>query len=155
MSEPAGRWAALILIASAQVGAMSTWFSAAAVAPALARDWHLVPAQLALLTVAVQGGFVSGALAMAVSGLADVWPAQAVFVGSALAAAGANELFALARGNLGAAVALRFLLGCLLAGVYPVGMKLMAGWFRTDRGLAIGTLVGALTLGTAFPHFVA
>jgi MFS family permease len=84
-----------------------------------------------------------------------VWPARAVFAGSALAAAGANELFALARGNLGAAVALRFLLGFLLAGVYPVGMKLMAGWFRKDRGLAIGTLVGALTLGTAFPHFVA
>jgi MFS family permease len=155
MSEPAGRWAALILIASAQVGAMSTWFSAAAVAPALARDWHLAPAQVALLTVAVQVGFVSGALAMAVSGLADVWPTRTVFVGSALVAAAVNELLAFAQGSLGLAVTLRFVLGFVLAGVYPVGMKLMAGWFQKDRGLAIGTLVGALTLGAAYPHFVA
>src|SRR5262249_59188459 len=104
MSEPAGRWTALILIAAAQVGAMSTWFSAAAVAPALARDWHLAPAQIALLTVAVQVGFVSGALAMAVSGLADVWSARAVFVGSALVAAALNAMLVFAQRSLGLAV---------------------------------------------------
>lgn len=155
MSEPAGRWTALTLIASAQVGAMSTWFSAAAVAPALARDWHLTPSQVGLLTVAVQVGFVTGALVMAVSGLADIWSTRAVFLASALAAAGVNELFAHSQGRLGVAVALRCVLGFSLAGVYPTGMKMMAGWFRKDRGLAIGTLVGALTLGAALPHFVA
>src|SRR5437016_553541 len=84
------RRAALALIAAAQIGAMSTWFSAAAVAPSLAREWHLAPAAVALLTVAVQVGFVAGALASAVSGIADVLPTRAVFVAGALAAAGAN-----------------------------------------------------------------
>lgn len=153
--EPAGRWTMLALIAAAQVGAMSTWFSAAAVAPALQQQWHLAPPHLALLTVAVQVGFVGGALAAAASGVGDVLPATRVFVVSALAAAAANVLFPLAGGALGPAVALRLLLGASLAGVYPTGMKLMAGWFRRDRGLAIGTLVGALTLGSAAPHAVA
>jgi MFS family permease len=150
-----GRWAALGLIAAAQIGAMSTWFSAAAVAPALARAWNLSPAQLALLTVGVQVGFVAGALGLAVSGASDVFSARAVFVVSALGAAAANLLFAAANGHLWPAVCLRLALGMLLAGVYPTGMKLMTGWFRDGRGLAIGTLVGALTLGSALPHLIA
>ena len=149
------RRAALALIAAAQIGAMSTWFSAAAVAPSLARDWHLAPAAVALLTVAVQVGFVAGALASAVSGIADVLPARAVFVASALVAAGMNGLLIGTGGDLRLALPLRFLLGVFLAGVYPTGMKLMTGWFLQDRGLAIGILVGALTLGAAFPHLVA
>ncbi len=151
----ARRWKALAAIAAAQVGAMSTWFSAAAVAPSLARDWHLSSAELALLTVAVQVGFVLGGLASAVSGVADVVSTRRVFIISALAAAVANALLVLAGGNLSVAVAVRFVLGFTLAGVYPTGMKLMTEWFRTDRGLAIGTLVGALTLGSALPHLLA
>jgi len=150
-----GRWAALGLIAAAQIGAMSTWFSAAAVAPSLARDWALSTSQLALLTVGVQIGFVAGALGLAVSGLGDVLPARTVFVASAIGAAVANELLSLTAGRLVPAVCLRVALGALLAGVYPTGMKLMAGWFREGRGLAIGTLVGALTLGSALPHLIA
>ncbi len=150
-----GRWKALAAIAAAQVGAMSTWFSAAAVAPSLARDWHLGPAQLAFLTVAVQVGFVLGGLAAAVTGVADVLSTRRVFIASALAAAIVNRLFLTADGNLAVAVALRFGLGFCLAGVYPTGMKLMTEWFRTGRGLAIGTLVGALTLGSALPHLLA
>ncbi len=152
---PAGCWRALAFIALAQVGGMSTWFSAAAVAPALARDWGLSPAQLGLLTVAVQIGFVAGALAAAISGAADVLGTRAVFVAGALAAAAANGLLVLADGRLPVAIALRFALGFCLAGVYPTGMKLVAGWFRQRRGLAIGTLVGALTLGSALPHLIA
>jgi MFS family permease len=134
---------------------MSTWFSAAAVAPALARDWRLSTAEVALLTVAVQVGFVAGALTVAITGAADILTARRVFVASAIAAAAANGLLVLADGSLGAAVGLRFALGFCLAGVYPVGMKLMVGWFRRGRGLAIGALVGALTLGSALPHLIA
>ncbi len=154
-SAPRGRWSALALIAAAEIGAMSTWFSAAAVAPALARDWHLAPAHLALLTVAVQLGFVAGALVLAISGVADVLSTRGVFMTGAALAAGANGLLAVISGDLRIAVPLRFVLGFSLAGVYPPGMKLVTGWFRRDLGIAIGTLVGALTLGTAFPHLVA
>jgi MFS family permease len=152
---PPGRFRALALIAAAQIGAMSTWFSAAAVAPSLAREWHLAASQIALLTVAVQVGFVGGALASAVSGAADVVATRVVFVASALAAAAANALLPASGGDLRVALPLRFLLGAFLAGVYPTGMKLATGWFREGRGLAIGILVGALTLGTALPHLLA
>lgn len=121
----ARRWKALAAIATAQVGAMSTWFSVAAVAPSLARDWHLSSAELALLTVAVQVGFVLGGLVSAVSGVADIVSTRRVLIVSALAAAVANGLLVLANGNLSVAVAVRFSLGFTLAGVYPTGMKLM------------------------------
>lgn len=150
-----GRWQALILISVAQIGAMSTWFSAAAVAPSLAQDWSFSPAQIALLTVSVQIGFVGGGLVSAVTGLSDVVSTRLVFVVSALAAALLNALLVLLDGNLAVAIALRSGLGFCLAGVYPVGMKLMVGWFREGRGLAIGALIGALTLGTALPHAIA
>jgi MFS family permease len=150
-----GRWKALAAIAAAQVGAMSTWFSAAAVAPSLARDWHLSVSQLAFLAVVVQVGFVVGGLAAAITGVADVLSTRRVFIASALAAAVVNRMLLGASGNLAAAVMLRFGLGFCLAGVYPTGMKLMTEWFRTDRGLAIGTLVGALTIGSALPHLLA
>jgi MFS family permease len=155
VSTAPGRWAALGFIALAQIGALSTWFSAAAVAPSLSRDWGLSAAQVALLTVGVQVGFVAGALGLAVSGLSDVLSARTVFVASAAGAALANGLLPAAAGHLVPAICLRVALGALLAGVYPTGMKLMAGWFREGRGLAIGTLVGALTLGSALPHLVA
>ncbi len=134
---------------------MSTWFSAAAVAPSLARDWQLSSAQVGLLTVAVQVGFVLGGLVSAVSGIADMVSTRRVFMISALAAAVVNGFLIFAGGSLPVAVALRFGLGFTLAGVYPTGMKLMTEWFRADRGLAIGALVGALTLGSALPHLLA
>jgi MFS family permease len=152
---PERRGRALGLIAAAQIGAMSTWFSAAAVAPSLARDWHLTPAKVALLTVAVQLGFVAGALVSAVSGIADIFSTRMVFVASALAAAVSNGLLIATSGDLRLAIPLRFVLGVVLAGVYPTGIKLMTGWFREARGLAIGILVGAITLGAAFPHIIA
>jgi MFS family permease len=154
-AAPARRWRALAVIAVAQVGAMSTWFSAAAVAPSLARDWGLSVAELGLLTTAVQVGFVAGALTSAITGVADVLTTRRVFVASALIAAVANGLLVTVDGAFWLAVALRVALGFFLAGVYPTGMKLMTGWFRERRGLAIGTLVGALTLGSALPHLIA
>lgn len=154
-SAPPGRWTALGLIAAAQVGVMSTWFSAAAVGPALAEAWHLSGPQLALLTVGVQLGFVAGALTLAVGGIADVLSTRWVFVAAAILAAVTNASTPLADGDMRIALPLRFALGFVLAGVYPTGMKLMAGWFREGRGFAIGTLVGALTLGAALPHLFA
>jgi MFS family permease len=155
VTPPPGRWAALALIAAAQIGAMSTWFSVAAVAPALSAAWGLSAPQIGLLTVAVQVGFVAGALALAVSGAADVFSSRRVFAITAVLAAAVNAALLGVHGDLRLAVPARIGLGFVLAGVYPTGMKLMAGWFREGRGFAIGTLVGALTLGTALPHLIA
>jgi MFS family permease len=151
----AGRWRALAVIAGAQVGALATWFSAAAVGAPLASAWHLSPAQLASLTVAVQVGFVAGALTIAISGVADILPAHWVLAASALVAALANGALVLSGGDIRVAVPMRLSLGFCLAGVYPTGMKIVTGWFREDRGLAIGVVVGALTLGSALPHTLA
>ena len=133
---------------------MSLWFSASAVTPALTRAWHLTPSQAGWLTTAVQLGFVAGALLSALVNLADVFPAPRVFAAGCVA--GALCTLALARGAHGlfTALPLRFLTGMCLALVYPVGMKIMATWTTKDRGLGLGLLVGALTVGSAFPHLI-
>jgi len=141
----------LALLAAAQLLAMAPWFSASAVAPALARLWQLSPAGTAALTSSVQLGFVAGALVSAVLLLSDRWSARRLVAGSAALAAFAT-LGVAASGRAESAIAWRFLTGAALAGVYPPGMKLAAGWFREGRGWAIGILVGALTLGSAAPH---
>ncbi|OLC03040.1 MAG: hypothetical protein AUH46_05890 [Gemmatimonadetes bacterium 13_1_40CM_70_15] len=143
----------LALLAAAELLGMAPWFSASAVAPALARLWQLSPTGTAALTSSVQLGFVAGALVSAVLTLSDRWSARRLVAGSAALAAVATMGVAASRGPT-AAIAWRFLTGAALAGVYPPGMKLAAGWFREARGWAIGTLVGALTLGSAAPHLV-
>ena len=132
---------------------MSTWFSGTAVIGPLRAAWSLTPGEASWLTIAVQLGFVTGALAAALTNLVDLLPARAVLVGSSVAAALANAAFAAAPGP-GLGLPLRFLTGAFLAGVYPTGLKLMATWFRADRGRALGIMVGALTLGSAAPHLV-
>ncbi len=144
---------ALALLALALVLAMSTWFSATAVVPQLRAEWNLSDNGAAWLTIAVQLGFVAGALLSSLLSIADVLPARLVILGGALGAAAANALVAVADGPR-AAIPLRAATGFFLAGVYPPALKLMATWFRTGRGLALGTLVGALTVGSAAPHFV-
>ncbi len=131
---------------------MSPWFSASAVAPLITSALSLHGLDLPLLTIAVQLGFVVGALALAVTGAPDVLPARWLFLAGALAAAAANLGFAYASADLGTALAFRFVTGLAMAGVYPVGMKIVAGWFRRERGLAIGVLVGALTVGSSLPY---
>jgi MFS family permease len=133
---------------------MSVWFSASAVLPALTREWGLSPAGQAWLTMAVQLGFVVGALGSAVLNLADRLPAPRLFSSSAFLAAILTALLPALAHGLGAALFLRFLAGVCLAGVYPVGMKIMATWTRENRGFGIGLLVGALTLGSAAPHLI-
>jgi len=143
----------LIVLAVSELLAMAPWFSASAVAPALARVWHLTPATTAWLTISVQLGFVAGALVSAILTLADRLSARRLVAGSAAVAALATVGVAAAPG-LGVGIACRLLTGAALAGVYPPGMKIAAGWFKESRGWAIGILVGALTLGSASPHLV-
>jgi MFS family permease len=152
MGHSAGRQ--LGFIAAVQVLAMATWFSASAVVPALRAEWGLTTAGATLLTVSVQLGFVTGALTAAVFNLADRVPAHRLVAVCALAAAGATAAVATFADGLAAAVPLRFATGVALAGVYPTGLKLMTSWFDRGRGLALGVVVGALTLGSALPQLI-
>jgi len=144
---------ALAILSVAELCAMAPWFSASAVSGTLAGLWSLSPTGAAWLTVSVQLGFVAGAFVSSVLALADLWSARRLFAVSAAAAALATIAVTLVPGPR-AAFALRFLTGAALAGAYPPGMKIAAGWFRSGRGTAIGIMVGALTLGSAFPHLV-
>jgi MFS family permease len=141
-------------IAAVQVLVMATWFSASAVVPALRAEWGLGTAGATLLTVSVQLGFVSGALAAAVLNLADRVAAHRLVAMCALVAALATTAVATFAHGLAVAVPLRFVTGVALAGVYPPGLKLMTSWFDRGRGLALGVVVGALTLGSALPQLI-
>jgi MFS family permease len=144
---------ALALLAVSLVLSMTTWFSASAVVPQLRAEWSLSSTGAAWLTIAVQLGFVAGALASSVFNVADVFSPRSVILAGSTGAAAANLLLATADGA-GFGIALRVATGFFLAGVYPPALKLMATWFRSGRGLALGTIVGALTLGSALPHLV-
>jgi len=148
------RWRQLSVLSLAELLALSLWFSASAVLPALRREWALGDAGSAGLTVAVQLGFIAGTLGAALANLPDVWPARRVMVAGTLVGAAANAWLALWVDSLEGALALRFVTGVAMAGAYPPAMKIMATWFREGRGLAIGILVGALTVGSAMPHLV-
>ena len=142
----------ITIIALAQVAAMSLWFSASAVLPALTAEFALSPFTQAALTSAVQLGFVVGCVASALLGLADRADPRRLFAGAAAAGALANAgLLAIDPSTAGALV-LRAITGVCMAGVYPVGRKLASTWAKGDMGLMVGILVGALTLGSASPH---
>lgn len=151
--QDAARWRMLALIALAELLGMAVWFAGTAVAPELGARWGLSPAQTGWLTSAVQLGFVAGTLGAAALNVADLFPSRPYFVLSAVLAAGANAALLLA-GGFGPALVLRFLTGFFLAGVYPPAMKMASTWFRSGRGLAIGTVVGALTVGKALPYLI-
>lgn len=144
----------LALLALAEFLGMSVWFSASAVVPALTAAWKLGPSGQAWLTMSVQLGFVAGAFGSAVFNLADRLPAPLLFSVSALFAGAATFIIPASGCGPGGAIGLRFLTGLVLAGVYPVGMKIMSTWTRGDRGWGIGLLVGALTVGSAAPHLL-
>jgi MFS family permease len=148
------KWPQVGLLAVTVLLAMTVWFSASAVVPQLTAEWGLSGAQKSWLTMSVQIGFVLGATLSALLNLADRLPVQRLFAVSALAAAAANAAIPLLDVRLGPTLALRFLTGVALAGVYPPGMKLVASWCKEDRGLGIGLLVGALTLGSGVPHLL-
>ena len=148
------KWRTVLLLALAELLAMGLWFSASAVTPTLTTAWQLSAGDAAWLTMSVQIGFVVGAFLSALFNVADVWSPRKVFAGGAILGAAANALIATSANGLGPAVALRFVTGFALAAVYPVGMKIMATWMKEDRGLGLGLLVGALTVGSASPHLL-
>ncbi|HEX9636401.1 MAG TPA: MFS transporter [Acidobacteriota bacterium] len=147
------RWRILALLSVAELLGMSLWFTASASAPHFQARWGLDPAQSGWLTTMVQLGFVCGTAAAALLNIADTMPARWYFASCALLGAAANAGLVIA-GSYRSALVLRFLTGAFLAGVYPPAMKMIATWFRSARGLAIGTVVGALTIGKATPYLV-
>lgn len=152
-APPAGRTGVLLALCGCVVLSMTTWFSAAAVLPQLRALWSVSEAAAGWLTIAVQLGFVLGALGAALTGLPDRVPPRRLMAGAAFGAALAN-LALLAAPGPGSAIGLRVATGVLMAGIYPPALKLVATWFRSGRGVALGSVIGALTLGSALPHAV-
>src|SRR5688572_27534904 len=147
------RWWMLALVSLAEALAMALWFSASATTPQLQARWDLSASQAGLLTTAVQIGFVAGTALGALLNLGDILPARFYLPISAALAAAAN-LVVIAEPGYPAALASRFLTGMFLGGVYPPALKMVATWFRERRGVAIGVLIAALTVGKASPYVV-
>ena len=144
----------LLLVALAEVLGMTLWFSATAAAPAIAGEFAMKSAGLAWLTMAVQAGFVAGTLFTALTNLADTVNSRRLFAIGCVAGAVVNAAIAFAP-SAGEVIVMRFCTGVALAWVYPPGMKIVAGWFRERRGSALGIVVGAVGVGSAFPHLLA
>jgi MFS family permease len=142
----------ILFIVVCQIAAMALWFSASAAVPSLLDSGQLSTDAAAALTSAVQIGFVVGTLASAACGLADRFDSRVLFSAAALLGALFNGALLLSGFDHPAAPVLRFATGVCMAGVYPVGMKLAAGWSTGNMGLLMGALVGAVTLGSAMPH---
>ena len=154
-SEFSGKWRSLTLLMLAEIAGMSLWFMSAAILPDLTREFEISEFRQAALSSAVQIGFVAGALVSAILGLADRIDPRRFFASCAILAAVFNASLLVVEPGGDLSILARFVTGALLAGVYPVGMKIAVGWGKEDRGLLVGTLVGALTLGSAAPHFLA
>jgi len=144
----------LPVIVAAQFAGVAIWFAGNAVLGDLQRQWGLADAALGYVTSSVQLGFIAGTLLFAFLALADRYSPRLVYLTCSLAGALANLAAIAADGSLGALLATRFVTGFFLAGIYPVGMKIASGWYQKDLGNALGLLVGALVLGTAFPHLL-
>ncbi|MER8830904.1 MFS transporter [Mesorhizobium sp. M0938] len=150
-AEDAHRWSVLALLCVAVVLSLTTWFSATAITPELKAAWQLSGATEAWLTNGVQIGFVAGALTSSLVNLPDIVRLNRLMAVSALLAAAANA-FLLTQPEPAGLVAARILTGVALAGVYPPALKLVSTWFVRGRGLALGAVIGALTLGSSLPH---
>lgn len=153
--ETRDKWRSIGLLMLAEIAVMSLWFMSAAILPDLVRDHDLTGFQQAALSSAVQIGFVAGALVSAILGLADRVDPRRMFALSAVFAGLCNASLLVFEPGSTAAILARFATGALLAGVYPVGMKIVVGWGQRDRGFLVGILVGALTFGSAAPHLLA
>jgi len=149
-----GKWRNVALLTLCEVLAMTLWFSGSAIIPGLRAEMALSDDQAAAMASAVSIGFVAGTLLSALLTLVDRVRPKYIFMSSALIAAAAN----LATFWIDPAgpwmPALRFLVGACMAGVYPVGMVMVSSWTEKDRGLLVGLLVAALTLGSGAPHLI-
>jgi MFS family permease len=144
----------LPVIIFSQFTGTSLWFASNAVMGDLQRTWELADAALGYMTSAVQFGFITGTLVFAFFNISDRLSPRIIFFACSVLGAISNlSIFLLARG-LPSLLIFRFITGFLLAGIYPVGMKIAAGWYEKGLGRALGFLVGALVLGTAFPHLL-
>ncbi len=144
----------LITIIIAELLCTSLWFSGNSTADALQALWGLDSSGIGWITNATQCGFIIGTLTIAMTGIADRHRASRLFLASSILGALANAGFALLSHDLGSAVIFRFMIGLCLAGIYPIGMKLILTWTRENTGFALALLVGMLTLGTALPHAI-
>jgi MFS family permease len=144
----------LLLVAAGEVLGMTLWFSATAAAPSVAQEFALDAGARAWLTMAVQAGFVAGTLLTALTNAADAINARRLFAAGCIFGSVCNGAITLVP-TAGAIIVLRFCTGAALAWVYPPGMKIAAGWFRERRGTALGIIVGAVGVGSAFPHLLA
>ena len=144
----------LPIIIFSQFAGTSLWFASNAILPELQSAIGLGPSALGPVTSSVQFGFIAGTLIFAIMSIADRFSPSKVFLACAIAGAAANLSILLWAKGLGALLTLRFLTGFFLAGIYPVGMKIAADWYGKGLGKALGYLVGALVLGTAFPHIL-
>jgi MFS family permease len=144
----------LPVIVLSQFAGTSLWFAGNAVLGDLRGAWGLAPEALGYATSAVQLGFIVGTLAFAFFAVSDRVSPRKVFFACALAGAASNVAVVAFGGGLGSLLAFRFLTGFFIAGIYPVGMKIASGWYQRDLGNALGFLVGALVVGTAFPHLL-
>ena len=148
------KWRTILLLSLSMLFSMAVYFSASAVVPALTKLWSLDDSGRAWLTMSVQLGFVIGALLSALTNLSDILPAPRLMAISAFLAALSTALIGLIATSFPISLILRLLTGVFLVGVYPVGMRIVSTWTKQDRGLGIGLLVGALTIGSASPHIV-
>jgi MFS family permease len=153
-TDLAGKWRNLTLLSLVKLFSFALWFSASAVVPQLTTEWGLDDGQRSWLTLSVQVGFVAGALVSAILNLADRVPLRVLLTVSAFLGAVFNGAIALLDVGFSPTLMFRFLTGACLAGIYPPGMKLVATWCRTDRGLGIGLLVGAIVIGKSAPHLL-
>lgn len=152
--EDPRRWRALAFVVMATVFSLTVWFSTNAIGPALEAERGYSEADIAWLTIGVQLGFVLGTLFIAVTNLADIMNTRKLFAISALMAGVTNAALVFLPDGIVPAIGLRVLTGVFLGGVYPPGMKIISGWFRSGRGIAIGAMIAALTLGSGSPHLL-
>ena len=153
MVKPRSKQMSLLLVTVATFLSLSVWFSTNAVATALETDKSIGESSMAVLTIAVQVGFVFGTLFISFTNLSDRINARTLFTVSSILAAITN-LLVVPLDSPNVLIVTRFATGAFLGGVYPMGMKVLSGWYVSGRGFAIGTLVGAVTLGSGTPHIL-
>lgn len=152
MDNPPGRILPIIIFS--QFTGTSLWFAGNAVLPDLQRLWELSPDSLGYMTSSVQFGFITGTLVFAFLAIADIFSPRKIFLLCSLVGAFCNAGVYLFADGIASLMVFRLLTGFFLAGIYPVGMKIAAGWYQQGLGKALGYLVGALVIGTAFPHLL-
>jgi len=144
------RTSVLIILVLGQFACVSLWFAANAVMPDLVSTYS-IQTSVGWLTSMVQLGFITGTLVFAVLGISDRYSPSKVFLISSLLGASFNAAILFTKDSAGLLYMMRFLTGFFLAGIYPTGMKIATDYFDKEISKALGYLLGALVIGTAFP----